>query len=61
LVLVTHNKKFLILSAIYIQIGTLKEDKNEDPDDVSPQNVTSLIDSFIEQMLQTRKIFTYAL
>jgi len=39
----------------------LKEDKNEDPDDVSPQNVTSLIDSFIEQMLQTRKIFTITL
>lgn len=38
------------------------EDKNEDLDDnVSPQNVVHLIDRFIEQMLQTRKILTMTL
>ena len=39
----------------------MKEDKNENFDNVSPQNVVHLIDSFIEKMLQTRKIFTITL
>jgi hypothetical protein len=40
----------------------LKGDKNEDLDDnISPQNVVHLIDRFIEQMLQTRKILTMTL
>jgi hypothetical protein len=33
----------------------LREGKNEDHDDINPQNVISLIDGFIEQMRQTRK------
>jgi hypothetical protein len=40
----------------------LKDNEKEDSDDnVSPQNVVHLIDRFIEQMLQTRKIFTMTL
>lgn len=39
----------------------MKEDKNENFDNVSPRNVVRLIDNFIEQMLQTRKIFTITL
>jgi hypothetical protein len=39
----------------------LKEDKNENFDNVSPQNVVRLIDSFIERILQSRKIFTITL
>lgn len=40
----------------------MKDNEKEDSDDnVSPQNVVHLIDSFIEQMLQTRKILTMTL
>lgn len=40
----------------------MKDNEKEDSDDnVSPQNVVHLIDRFIEQMLQTRKIFTMTL
>lgn len=39
----------------------MKEDKNENFDNVSPQNVVRLIDSFIERILQTRRIFTITL
>ena len=39
----------------------MKEDENEDHDNVSPQNVVHLIDRFIEQMLQTRKILVITL
>jgi len=38
----------------------LREDKNED-DDISPQNVISLIDGFIDQMRQTRKTLALTL
>ena len=33
----------------------MEADKNEDLDNISPRNVVRLIDSFIEQMHQTRK------
>jgi len=39
----------------------LKEDENEDLDNVSPQNVVHLINRFVEQMLQTKKIFAITL
>jgi hypothetical protein len=40
----------------------LKDNEKEDNDDnVSPRNVVHLIDRFIEQMLQTRKILTMTL
>jgi membrane protein DedA with SNARE-associated domain len=38
----------------------LREDKNEN-DDLSPQNVISLIDGFIDQMRQTRKTLALTL
>jgi membrane protein DedA with SNARE-associated domain len=38
----------------------LREDKNEN-DDISPQNVISLIDGFIDQMRQTRKTLALTL
>jgi len=39
----------------------LKENENKDLDNVSSQNVVHLIDRFIEQMLQTKKILTMTL
>jgi hypothetical protein len=39
----------------------LKDNEYKDLDSVSPQNVVHLIDRFIEQMLQTRKILTMTL
>ena len=36
-------------------------DKNEDIDKISPRNVVSLIDSYIEQMRQTRKTLALTL
>ncbi|MGC1932382.1 MAG: hypothetical protein WA667_25705 [Candidatus Nitrosopolaris sp.] len=36
-------------------------DKNEDLDNISPRNVVRLIDSFIEQMHQTRKTLALTL
>ena len=38
----------------------MREDKNEN-DDISPQNVISLIDGFIDQMRQTRKTLALTL
>ena len=38
----------------------MREDKNEN-DDLSPQNVISLIDGFIDQMRQTRKTLALTL
>lgn len=39
----------------------MREGKNEDLDDISPQNVISLIDRFIDQMRQTRKTLALTL
>ena len=39
----------------------MNEDKNEDLDDISPQNVVHLIDMYIEQMRQTRKTLALTL
>jgi hypothetical protein len=39
----------------------LEADKNEDIDKISPRNVVSLIDSYIEQMRQTRKTLALTL
>ena len=39
----------------------MKENKNNDLDDISPQNVVHLIDRFIEQMLQTKQLLSVTL
>ena len=39
----------------------MEADKNEDLDNISPKNVVRLIDSFIEQMHQTRKTLALTL